>query len=95
MRIISPAMLREHWEQHPETKHLLKDWLQKTKDAHWNRAQDVLNDFPRASPIGTDRAYFRLGPLRLIVVIWYDKEIVFTRWLGNKKDVRQIDTLTV
>jgi len=95
MKIISRAMLRRYWEQHPETESILKDWERKTKTAHWRRAQDVLNDFPRASPIAEDRIYFRVGPTRLIVTIWYNGERVWLKWLSDKKDVRTIDPKTV
>ncbi|MDQ7785425.1 MAG: type II toxin-antitoxin system HigB family toxin [Desulfomonilaceae bacterium] len=94
-RIISRAMLRDYWSKHPDAEGRLRNWEDKTKRAHWRRAQDVVDDYPKASPIGEDRIYFRLGPLRLVVAIAYDKGTVYTRWVGNKKEVKKIDTLTV
>ena len=95
MRIISRAMLRDYWSKHPDAMGGLKTWEKKTKSAHWRKAQDVIDDYPKASPIGEDRFYFRLGPLRLVIVIAYHRETVYTRWIGNKKEVKKIDTSTV
>ncbi|MFH1114784.1 MAG: type II toxin-antitoxin system HigB family toxin [Pseudomonadota bacterium] len=95
MRVISRAMLRDYWSKHPDAERRLKTWEKKTKRAHWRKAQDVIDDYPKASPIGEDRIYFRLGPLRLIVMISYAQEKVFTRWVGNKKEINKIDVATV
>ena len=88
-------MLRDYWTKHPETEGTLKTWHGKTKRATWKTAQEVIDDYPKASPISRDRIYFRLGPTRLIVAINYETEIVYTRWVGDRRDVKDIDTLTV
>ena len=95
MRIIARKMLRNYWEEHPETKGILVSWLRKVLRAHWRKGQDVIADYPKASLIAEDRAYFRLGPVRLVVGIDYTWETVFTKWVGDKKEVMHIDTLTV
>ncbi|MFC1834287.1 type II toxin-antitoxin system HigB family toxin [Thermodesulfobacteriota bacterium] len=95
MRIISRAMLSDYWTKHPETEASLKVCETKTKRAVWNKGQDVLDDYPKASLIGDDRVYFRLGPSRLIVKINYRAEVVFTRWVGPRKEVQKIDTSSI
>lgn len=88
-------MLREHWTNHPETRGTLTTWERKTKQSTWKKSQDVIDDYPKASPIGDDRIYFRLGDVRLVVGIHYEAEIVFTKWVGDRRDVKKIDPATV
>ena len=88
-------MLREHWTKHPKTEGSLKTWEGKTKRATWKKSQDVIDDYPKASPIGDDRMYFRLGDVRLVVAINYGADIVYTKWVGDRRDVKKIDPATV
>lgn len=88
-------MLRNYWRKHPETQGNLVSWEEKTKSAHWRKGQDVIDDYPKASVISEDRVYFRLGPVRLVIGIDYIWETVYTKWVGDKKEVKYIDTLTV
>ena len=88
-------MLREYWKDHPETQGSLQTWEWKTKRATWKKSQDVIDDYPKASPVAEDRIYFRLGAVRLVVGIDYEAEIVFTKWVGDRRDVKKIDPATV
>ena len=73
VRIIAKRTLREFWETHPDAKDALEAWHSAVRRADWDSPEKVIQQYSRASIIGSDRVVFRLkgGRYRLIVSVNY------------------------
>ena len=89
MRIIAKRTLREFWEQpgHQDAKQPLKAWY----------AADVKAKYGSASLLPSGRVVFNIGgnKYRLIVLIRYDKQTVFVRFIGTHEAYDQIAAETI
>jgi mRNA interferase HigB len=80
MRVISRRKLREFWSKHGDAQTSLLLWYQRTTDAKWQNLADVRQVFPSADLVG-NLTVFNIGgnKYRLITLIDYESQIVFTR----------------
>jgi mRNA interferase HigB len=74
MEIIYLEKLDEFGYNHANARKSLAAWKSATLKAEWRSKQDVLNDFPRAKIISSDRARFEIvhNIYRLIAKIFYE-----------------------
>jgi mRNA interferase HigB len=93
MRIISRKKLKEFWENHPEVRQPLQAWYDDTKRTNWKNPSDVKSVYRNASFIGNDRVVFNLkgNSYRLVVVVRYEYQIVFIRFIGTHQEYDRID----
>ena len=93
MRIIAKRTLREFWESHSDAKDALEAWYSAVRMADWNSPGEVIQQYPRASIVGSDRVVFRLrdGSYRLIVRINYTKQVVYIRFIGTHSEYERIN----
>ena len=86
MRIIAKRPLREFWEQpaHRDAEAPLKTWSSEVRHAAWRTPADVKAHYGSASILPHDRVVFTIGgnTYRLIVLIRYDTQMVFIRFIG-------------
>jgi mRNA interferase HigB len=97
MRIIAVRTLREFWESHAETEQPLKAWYHEVQKCSWGKADDILNDFPKARPIKNNRCIFNINKndYRLIIQIHYNRSIVYIRFVGSHSEYDKIDATTI
>ena len=93
MRIIAKRTLREFWETHPDAKDALEAWHSAVSRADWDNPDKVIQQYSRASIVGSDRVVFRLkgGRYRLIVSVTYVRRIVFIKFVGTHSEYERID----
>jgi mRNA interferase HigB len=95
MRIIAKRTLREFWEQpgRQEAEQPLKAWYTEVRKAAWRTPADVKAHYGSASLLPNGRMVFNIGgnKYRLIVMIRYDKQTVFVRFVGTHEDYDRID----
>ena len=97
MRIISTRRIKDFCLSHPNAEPTCMEWIREVRSAHWQTPNDLRNLYPTASILPGNRAVFRLGGgnYRLIVVIHYQSEIVFIRFIGTHANYDKIDPLTI
>lgn len=97
VRIIAVSTLKAYYATHPETETGIKIWVQKVKEASWERPDDVLNTFTHARPIGKGRVIFNINKndYRLITQVHYDRKSVYICFIGTHEDYDNIDPETV
>jgi mRNA interferase HigB len=97
MRIISKKILKEFWEIHKDAEQPLRAWHAKTKQANWKSTDDVKNDYRNASFVATNRVIFNIkgNKYRLIVVINYQYQIIYIRFVGSHNEYDNIDATKV
>lgn len=97
MRIISTRTIRDFFHRHPNAEPTFMEWIRSVRRARWMTPNDLRSDYPTASILPNNRAVFRLGggKYRLIVVIHYNRGIVFVRFVGTHAEYDKIDPNTV
>lgn len=80
MRVISPKMLREFWDDHPDARRPLTNWRRVTVKAEWKTFDDVRRSFATADRY-KQFTIFDIGgnKYRLIAAIHYNTGLVYIR----------------
>jgi mRNA interferase HigB len=99
MRIIAKRTLREFWEQpeHRDAEQPLKTWHSEVRKAAWRTPADVKAHYGSASILPNGRVVFNIGgnKYRLIVMIRYDTQTIFIRFVGTHAAYDRIDAETI
>jgi mRNA interferase HigB len=87
MRVISEKPLREFWEDHPDAKTPLRQWLTAVKAAKWKNFSELRATFGSAD-VHKDLTIFNIGgnKYRLIVAVNYKTQIVYVHYVLTHKD---------
>src|ERR1700722_13202229 len=99
MRIIARRTLREFVEcrrghkDQPALKGALDAWFDEVRKARWTGTADVRRSYATASIVSADRIVFNIkgNDYRLVVVVDFEKGIVWIKWIGTHKDYAKID----
>jgi mRNA interferase HigB len=80
MHIISPKMLVDFWERHPESKEALTRWHRIVARSTFASFAELRQAFPSADMVGR-YTVFNIGgnKVRLIASIHYDRSKVYVR----------------
>ncbi|MEO1382663.1 MAG: type II toxin-antitoxin system HigB family toxin [Bacteroidota bacterium] len=97
MRIISTRRIRDFCLTHPNAEPTFNEWIREVRHAEWENPNQLRNLYPSASILPNNRAVFRLGggKYRLVVVIHYDRGIVYIRFIGTHAEYDKIDANTI
>ena len=97
MRIIPRKMLRAFWETHADARKVLEAWYLDTKRADWKTPSDIKQVYRNASFIANNRVVFNIkgNRYRVIVVVVYEKGVVYLRFVGTHSEYDKIDATTV
>ena len=93
MRILSKRTLREFWERHPDAENALLAWYREVEKEDWSTPAQLMDRYPAASIVGTDRVVFRVkgNRYRLVVRINYQQRIVYVRFIGTHAEYDRVD----
>jgi mRNA interferase HigB len=80
MRVISMAPLREFWDQHPESRASLSDWLRRAKACQASDFTALRREFPAADYV-EGLTVFNVGGnnYRLVAAIHYNRQNLYVR----------------
>ena len=97
MRIISRKMLVDFWTNHPDAEQPLKVWFHEAQCASWKSPNDIKQRYPKASILPRDRVVFDIkgNTYRLIVVVIYQFNTVYLRFVGTHAEYDKIDATTI
>ena len=99
MRIIAFRTLREFWEktEYTDSEISLRAWYHEAKNADWNNANDLKSQYKSASIVGEGRVVFNIkgNTYRLVVLIDYEYQVIFIRFIGTHKQYDKINAKTV
>ena len=92
MVLISVKVLKEFWEQNPDSKSALQKWAAEVKEADWNSFSDVRNHFNSADYVGNGRVVFNIkgNQLRIVALVIYRVRTVFVRFIGTHNSYDKI-----
>jgi len=99
MRIIAFRTLREFWEkpEYADSETSLRSWYHDAKSSNWENSNELKQQYKSASIVGEGRVVFNIkgNTYRLVVLIDYDFQILFIRFIGTHKQYDKIDAKTI
>nr|NQU91350.1 type II toxin-antitoxin system HigB family toxin [Bacteroidota bacterium] len=99
MRIIAFRTLREFWEkpEYADSEISLRSWYHDAKSAEWKNSNELKQQYNNASIVGERRIVFNLkgNTYRLVVLIDYEFQVIFVRFIGTHKQYDKIDAKTI
>jgi mRNA interferase HigB len=98
MRVVSPKVLREFGEKHPDAGRALEHWTALVKAGNWESSADVKRTFGGSVDfVPNNRAIFDIkgNDYRMIVEINFRRRAVFVRFLGTHSEYDRVDAATV
>ena len=75
----------------------MRAWYHDTKTADWKNPNDLKRQYKNASIVGEGRVVFNIkgNDYRLVVVIDYEFQVIFIRFIGTHKQYDKIDVKTI
>ena len=97
MRIYNRSLIQQFWRRYPDAKGALEAWYEGVSRSDWDTPAKLVEQWPRVSHIGGDRAVFRIkgNSYRLVARINYGRRIVYIAWLGTHDQYDRIDVREV
>ena len=97
MRIIALATLRSFWTKHPDAETPLRAWHALVSRADWQTPSDIKEAYRNASFTANRRVIFNLkgNDYRLVVMVRYDRGLIYIRFIGTHRQYHQIDVETI
>lgn len=97
MRVIAISTLRAFWEKHPDAQTPLRAWYALASRAQWKSPADIKQAYRNASFTTNNRVVFNVNgnDYRLVVLVRYDKGLLFVKFVGTHAQYDKINVLTV
>ena len=97
MRIIAISTLRALWEKHPDAQVPLRAWYALASRAQWKSPTDIKKAYGNASFTANNRVVFNIkgNDYRLVVLVRYEKGLMFVKFVGTHAQYDKIDVSTV
>ena len=99
MRIIAFRTLREFWEttEYKDSEIPLRSWYHDVKNSDWKNSNDLKLHYKSASIVGSGRVVFNIkgNKYRLVVLIDYEFQVIFIRFIGTHVQYDKIDVITI
>lgn len=99
MRIIAFRTLREFWEkpEYSDSEVSLRAWYHDAKNATWKNSNALKQQFSKASVVGEGRVVFNIkgNTYRLVVMVDYEFQVIFIRFIGTHKQYDNINAKTI
>ena len=97
MLIAAITTLQAFWEKHPDAKAPLQAWYALASRAGWKSPSDIKAAYRHASFIANERVVFNIkgNDYRLVVLVRYDKGLLFVKFVGTHAQYDKIDASTV
>jgi len=97
MKIVSVKILKDFWQQHPDSEQHLKAWVDEAKHAVWLQPADIKDKYHNASVLKNRRIVFNIkgNHYRLIVAIAYKFGAVYVKFIGTHLQYDLINAETI
>ena len=97
MRIIAISTLRSFWGKHPDAQTPLRAWYALASRADWETPADIKEAYRNASFTANNRVVFDIkgNDYRLVVLVKYDRGLIFIRFIGTHRQYDKIDVETI
>jgi mRNA interferase HigB len=97
MRVIAISTLRAFWGKQADAQTTLKAWYALASRSEWKSPSDIKAAYRNASFTANNRVVFNIkgNDYRLVVLVRYDKGLLFVKFVGTHAQYDKIDASTV
>ena len=97
MRVIPISTLRAFWSKHSDAQTPLMAWYALASRSQWRSPSDIKEAYRNASFTANNRVVFNIkgNDYRLVVLVRYDKGLLFVKFVGTHAQYDKIDASTV
>ena len=97
MRIIAVRQLKAFWDQHPDAEQPLLAWIDEARNAAWSNPGQIKEHYRSASILKNRRVVFNIkgNDYRLVVLVRYDKGLLFVKFVGTHSQYDKINVSAV
>lgn len=97
MRVIAISTLRAFWNKHSDAQTPLMAWYALASRSQWRSPSDIKEAYRNASFTANNRVVFNIkgNDYRLVVLVRYDKGLLFVKFVGTHAQYDKIDASTV
>ena len=99
MHVISHRKLREFYESpgREDSATALQRWYHMAEKAHWTNLSEIKADFPATDYVGNRRYVFNIrgNKYRLVVIVQFQNQQIFIRFVGTHEEYDKIDCSTI
>ena len=97
MRVIAISTLRAFWSKHSDAQTPLMAWYALASRSQWKSPSDIKEAYRNASFTANNRVVFNIkgNDYRLVVLVRYDKGLLFVKFVGTHAQYDKIDASTV
>ena len=97
MRVIAISTLRAFWTKHSDAQTPLMAWYALASRSQWRSTSDIKEAYRNASFTANNRVVFNIkgNDYRLVVLVRYDKGLLFVKFVGTHAQYDKIDASTV
>ena len=97
MRVIAISTLRDFWSKHSDAQTPLIAWYALASRSQWRSPSDIKEAYRNASFTANNRVVFNIkgNDYRLVVLVRYDKGLLFVKFVGTHAQYDKIDASTV
>ncbi|MCF8154293.1 MAG: type II toxin-antitoxin system HigB family toxin [Rhodoferax sp.] len=97
MRVIAISTLRAFWTKHSDAQTPLMAWYALASRSQWRSPSDIKEAYRNASFTANNRVVFNIkgNDYRLVVLVRYDKGLLFVKFVGTHAQYDKIDASTV
>ena len=97
MRVIAISTLRAFWSKHSDAQTPLMAWYALASRSQWRSPSDIKEAYRNASFTANNRVVFNIkgNDYRLVVLVRYDKGLLFVKFVGTHAQSDKIDASTV
>jgi mRNA interferase HigB len=97
MRVIAISTLRAFWAKHSDVQTPLMAWYALASRSQWKSPSDIKEAYRNASFTANNRVVFNIkgNDYRLVVLVRYDKGLLFVKFVGTHAQYDKIDASTV
>lgn len=97
MRIIALSTLRVFWTKHPDAQTPLMAWYALASRSQWKSPSEIKEAYRNASFTANNRVVFNIkgNDYRLVVMVRYDKGLMYVKFFGTHSQYDKIDVVTV
>ena len=91
--------MREFWEntEYADSETSLRSWYHDAKSSDWKNSNELKLKYKSASIVGDGRVVFNIkgNKFRLVVLIDYDFQVLFIRFIGTHEQYDKINAKTI
>ena len=97
MVILKLHLLDAFKKKHANSKKSIDVWVNLVRTAKWHKSLDILQDFPTAKIVASNRARFKItgNTYRLIIEVEYIDQYVDIRFIGTHEEYDKINAKTI